>query len=71
MFSESPSRYLVEVLPNNLKAVEQILQKNDVFHSVLGRTQKDPSIEIEKIASIEIDELRKTWERAISKKMDG
>lgn len=71
LFSESPSRYLVEVLPNNLKAVEQILQKNDVFHSVLGRTQKDPSIEIEKIASFEIDELRKTWERAISKKMDG
>ncbi|NPD89237.1 MAG: phosphoribosylformylglycinamidine synthase subunit PurL [Asgard group archaeon] len=71
LFSESPSRYLIEVIPNNLEEVEQILRKNNVFYSVLGRTQKEPSIEIEKTVLFKIDELRKIWERAISNKMDG
>ena len=70
LFSESASRYIIEITPDNIDEVAQILQKNNVFYNVLGRTQKELSIEIEKIASFKIDELKKIWERAISKKMD-
>jgi phosphoribosylformylglycinamidine synthase len=71
LFSETPSRYLVEVKPGNFGEVEKILQDNNIFFTVLGKTQKEPLIEVENIFSFEIDELKEIWERAISNKMDG
>ena len=71
LFSESPSRYIVEIKKENLAKTEQILLENNIFYGKLGRTQKDPTIEIKNIVSFQVEELRRIWERAISNKMDG
>ena len=71
LFSESPSRYLIEINPKNVEKMKKILQKNNVFYKILGRTLEIPHIEIEEIGSFKIKEIKMKWERAISDKMDG
>ena len=71
LFSESPSRYLIEINPKNIERMEQILQKSNIFFRVLGRTQETPKIEIEEVGSFKIKDIKMKWERAISEKMDG
>lgn len=68
LFSESPSRLIVTVSPENAKSFEQL------FHSIpigrIGIVQKDPHITIEglsgeTILDEELEPLKKSWQQPI------
>ena len=40
-FSEDQGRYLIEIEPNNLKRIKEILKENNVFSEIVGTVQKD------------------------------
>ena len=56
--SEDQGRYILEVNNNNLKKVEEILKKNNIFYENIGITQKD-YFEISNEMKISIKELYK------------
>ena len=57
-FGEDQGRYILEVDNNNLKKVEEILKKNNIFYENIGITQKD-YFEISDEMKINIKELYK------------
>ena len=58
LFGEDQSRYLIEVSKKNKDEVSKILEKNNIFYEILGKTQKD-SLELEKEFNINLIELSK------------
>ena len=40
-FSEDQGRYLIEIEPNNLNQINEILTKNNIFNEAIGMVQKD------------------------------
>jgi len=66
LFSESNSRFLVEVGKKNLKAVEKLL--NDIPHYKIGKTKGDSLVVKNKdkiLINIKSDEILKKWEGAV------
>ena len=57
LFSEDQGRYIIEIDPENLKKVEQILDKNSVHHEELGIIIEKDMI-IDEKTKVTIDELR-------------
>ena len=55
-FAEDQGRYLLEIERNNLKKIETILKKNNIFYEIVAEVQKD-MFEIDKNLSIKIEEL--------------
>ena len=39
-FGEDQGRYLIEINQQNLKKVEKILEENNVYYEIIGKTQK-------------------------------
>ena len=54
-FAEDQGRYLIEIEVNNLKKVEKILKKNNIFYEVVAEVQND-IFELSKTFSIKIGE---------------
>jgi phosphoribosylformylglycinamidine synthase II len=68
LFSESNSRFLVEVPPQNAAAFESLTR--DVPHAWVGEVTDEKCLRIwglrhEKIVDAEIDELRDVWKRGL------
>ena len=62
-FSEDQGRYLIEVEPNNLSKISNILNKSNIFNETVGEIQKD-YFEVKGELKIKINELYKvnnTW----------
>ena len=57
-FGEDQSRYILEINNENMKKVEEILKKNNIFYEYIGLTQKD-YFEIEKEMKLNTKELYK------------
>jgi len=57
-FGEDQGRYIVEINKDNLKKVEKVLQKNDIYYELIGITQKK-YIEIEGLIKSDINDLFK------------
>jgi len=56
-FAEDQGRYIIEIEPNNLKKVSNILNKNSVHHEELGSIVEKDMI-IDQKTKVTIDELR-------------
>ena len=62
-FAEDQGRYLIEIEPNNLNKVQNILNENNIFNEIVGKVQKD-YFEVSGELKIKINELYKinnTW----------
>ena len=57
-FGEDQGRYLIEINQQNLKKVEKILEENNVYYEIIGKTQKN-YFEIENEMKVEINTLYK------------
>ena len=57
-FGEDQGRYLVEIDKNNLNKVKDLFKKNNIFHEMIGVTQKD-NFELAGEFNIDIKELSK------------
>ncbi len=55
-FAEDQGRYLIEIEVNNLKKVESILKKSNIFYEVVAEVQND-IFELSKTFSIKTEEL--------------
>ncbi|MEJ2356433.1 MAG: AIR synthase-related protein [candidate division WOR-3 bacterium] len=66
LFSESNSRFLVEVEEKNLKAVEKLLK--DIPHYKIGKTKGDSLVVKNRdktLINIKLDEILRNWEGAV------
>ena len=62
-FGEDQARYIVEVETSNLQKAEKILKDNNIFHEIIGCTQKE-FFEIEgelKISTKELFKINNEW----------
>ena len=62
-FGEDQARYIIEISPNNLIKVENILKENDIYHENIGFTQKE-YLEIEgelKISTKDLFKINNQW----------
>ena len=57
-FGEDQGRYLLEVSNNNLKKMENVLKKNNIFFEIIAEVQND-TFEIDKTLKLTVEELRK------------
>ena len=57
-FGEDQSRYILEIDQNHLKKVEKILKSSNIFHEIIGQTQKN-FFEIDGEMKISINDLFK------------
>ena len=57
-FGEDQGRYVIEVEQKNIKEVENLLKKNNIFFEIIGNTQKN-FFEISGEMKIHIKELSK------------
>ena len=57
-FAEDQGRYLIEIEVDNLKKVESILKKSNIFYEVVAEVQND-IFELSKTFSIKTEELYK------------
>ena len=61
-FAEHPSRYLLEIAPDDLEAVQEIL--GTLPHAVVGTVQETPTVTLHsgtEKTSIELERLRTAW----------
>ncbi len=58
LFGEDQSRYLIEVNNKNKNEVITILEKNNIFYDIIGKTQKD-SLDLDEEFNIKISELNR------------
>jgi len=58
LFGEDQSRYLIEVNNKNKNEVVTILEKNNIFYDIIGKTQKD-SLDLDEEFNIKISELNR------------
>ena len=57
-FGEDQGRYLLEVSNNNLKKMENLLKKNNIFFEIIAEVQND-TFEIDKTLKLTVEDLRK------------
>ena len=57
LFGEDQSRYLIEVNKKNKNEVGKILEKNNIFHEIVGITQKD-NFSLDKDFNVNLSELK-------------
>ena len=57
-FGEDQGRYILEIDQNHLKKVEKILKSSNIFHEIIGQTQKN-FFEIDGEMKISINDLFK------------
>ena len=57
-FGEDQGRYLLEVSNNNLKKMENVLKKNNIFFEIIAEVQND-TFEIDKTLKLTVEDLRK------------
>ena len=55
-YAEDQGRYLLEIERNNLKKIEDILKKNNIFFEIIAEVQND-IFEVDKTFSIKTKEL--------------
>ncbi|MHA1415097.1 MAG: phosphoribosylformylglycinamidine synthase subunit PurL [Candidatus Heimdallarchaeaceae archaeon] len=70
LFSETSSRFIIEVSNEKLKQVINLLETIGVDYGVVGHTTKEPVLEIENLVSIDIEQLHSNWKNAIVKYME-
>jgi phosphoribosylformylglycinamidine synthase subunit PurL len=58
LFGEDQSRYLIEVDYKNKEKVSKLLEKNNTYYEIIGKTQKE-SFELHKEFSIKLNNLNK------------
>jgi len=58
LFAEDQSRYLIEITEKNKKNIYDILNKKDIFHEVIAKTNLE-NFEVEGHFNIKLTELRK------------
>ncbi len=58
LFGEDQSRYLIEVDDKNKEKVSKLLEKNNTYYEIIGKTQKE-SFELHKEFSIKLSDLNK------------
>ena len=58
LFGEDQSRYLIEVDNKNKEKVSKLLEKNNTYYEIIGKTQKE-SFELHKEFSIKLSSLNK------------
>ena len=68
MFSESNSRFLVEVAPEDQKAFERIM--GDVPHAIVGKVLEDKNVYYYGLKDnlclkADIHELKETWKKPL------
>ena len=56
MFGEDQSRYIIEVSNKNKEKVSKLLDKNNTFYEIIGKTHKD-TLEIYKEFDIKLSDL--------------
>ena len=56
-FGEDQGRYLIELSKNNLKNIETLFKKNNVFHEIVAEVQND-TFEIEGLFSLKTKDLQ-------------
>ena len=56
LFGEDQSRYLIEVNEENNAEVSKILEKNNIYYEIIGKTQKD-SLNLDKEFNVKLSEL--------------
>lgn len=61
LFGESQSRAIVSLSPDKLKAVEEVVKKNNVLFTVIGKVGGE-NIKINDIINLPIRELYKEWQ---------
>ena len=62
-FGEDQGRYILEIDQNNLKKVEKILKSSNIFHEIIGQTQKN-FFEIDgemKISTNDLFKINNQW----------
>ena len=69
LFAETPSRYLVEILPEKLEEVKSKINSSVEF-SIIGKTISQPEIRINDELKFTVNDLKEVWSKAISKYMD-
>jgi phosphoribosylformylglycinamidine synthase len=69
LFSETPSRYIIEVPVSKCNELKEILEEN-VNMNVIGRTTSNPIIVLDNKISFKIKEIKNRWLRAISRFME-
>lgn len=68
LFSETQSRYVVSVAPNQQAAFEALAQERDVFVQQLGTVTDEPTIHLtttERTHRINKDTLESLWQHAL------
>ena len=56
LFGEDQGRYLIEINEKNKNEVSKILDKNNIYYEIIGKTQKD-SLYLNKECNIKLSDL--------------
>jgi phosphoribosylformylglycinamidine synthase len=69
LFSESPSRFLIEVRPASQKAFEALMEKGPVFAMPIGKVTTDKKFSVlgkdEVILSESLADLKEAWQKPL------
>ena len=63
-FAETPSRYLLEVDPSDIPALEKTL--GGIRYSVIGRFQSEPRVTMGDVLNSSLDELCASWQSGLT-----
>ena len=58
LFGEDQSRYIIEVSKKNKNEVSKILEENNIYYDIIGKTQND-RISLENEFDVKLSELEK------------
>ena len=64
MFSESPSRVVIAVDPEQMQSVEEIIQNQDIPSARIGLAHGD-TVTIKGLIDIELSKIHDQWERSL------
>jgi phosphoribosylformylglycinamidine (FGAM) synthase-like enzyme len=63
-FAETPSRYLLEIDPSDIPALEKTL--GGIRYSVIGRFQSEPRVTMGDVLNSSLDELCASWQSGLT-----
>jgi phosphoribosylformylglycinamidine synthase len=63
-FSESPSRYVLEIAPDDLAALQKTLA--GVPHTIVGRLDASPTLIVPDTLEVAVSELLATWTKPLA-----
>ena len=69
LFAETPSRYIIEIPSEHIENTTKIIE-GKVSFDIIGKTVDEPIIEIENYISLEIEQLKNMWNKAIPQYME-